>query len=373
MLGASTRRLALCAIGVLGCVLAGCGSTRTVEHVQRVITVERAAPRSTPAAGGSPTLSDLLERVQSGIVRIESEQCGGMVVGTGFELSPRIVATVEHVVDGASAIRLEQGDRLVATATIIGSDPGQDLALLLTDRSLEGHALRLAARQPQLGEEVAAIGFPLDLPLSVTQGTISGLGRTIPIDNYARHNLIQTDAALNPGNSGGPLISIKTSEVVGLVDLKDETANGLGFAVSSSVALNEFTHWKSKPEPVHAVGCPTTPAVPAPSTQLPPLFLLPPQAPSTGDPGPPTSGGNSGGEPTPGNEGNTGNTGDTGPGNTGNTGSGDTGSGNSGAGDTGSGNTGNTGPGDTGSGNTGTGDTGTPSTSTADPGSTGNT
>lgn len=80
----------------------------------------------------------------------------------------------------------------------------------------------------------------MGLPLSVTQGTLSGTDRTVPIDNYTRHNLIQTDAAVNPGNSGGPLLSIKSGRVVGLVDLGAEQAHGLGFAVSSKTALKEL-------------------------------------------------------------------------------------------------------------------------------------
>lgn len=111
------------------------------------MTVEKSpAPE---AAKSAPSLSSLMQRVQSGVVRIESDTCNTTEIGTGVQLSSHVVATVEHVVDGASAIRIKQGKRLLATARIIGADPDQDLALLLTDEPLPGQALRLASRPPE--------------------------------------------------------------------------------------------------------------------------------------------------------------------------------------------------------------------------------
>ena len=93
------------------------------------------------------------------------------------------------------------------------------------------------------------MGFPLGLPLSVSRGSVSGSGRNIPIDGETRRNLVQTDAAVNPGNSGGPLFS-STGEVVGLVDLGTSQAQGLAFAVSSRVAAPLLDAWRSSPQPV---------------------------------------------------------------------------------------------------------------------------
>jgi len=97
-----------------------------------------------------------------------------------------------------------------------------------------------------LGDDVAAIGFPLALPLTVTRGSVSGMDRTIPIDGLRRRTLIQTDAAVNPGNSGGPLIT-DNGAVVGLVDLGTTQANGLAFAVSSQVARPLVQAWQAAP------------------------------------------------------------------------------------------------------------------------------
>ena len=365
-----------------GGVLGGCGSTRTVVRTERTVTVEQKVSTAASTTATTPSLAGLMSRVQSGIVRIEADTCGGTNIGTGFEISRRVVATVERVVDGASAIRIKQNGQLIAHGNIIGADPSQDLALLLTDEPLHGDILRLADRQPQLGEEVAAIGFPLGLPLSVTQGAVSGLNRSIPINGYDRQNLIQTDAAVNPGNSGGPLISINTGDVVGLVDLRTDMANGLGFAVSSSVALREFAGWNNKRQPVHALSCANTPAALAASAQLPPYYVLPPygntpsgNTPSGNTPSGNTPSGNTPSGNTPSGNTPSGNTpsGNTPSGNTpsGNTPSGNTPSGNTPSGKTPSGNTpsGNTPSGNTPSGNTPSGNTGTSSTS----GSTGST
>src|SRR6266536_551215 len=82
-----------------------------------------------------------------------------------------------------------------------------------------GARLRFSSHAPSLGEDVIAVGYPLGLPLTVTKGAVSGLKRTIPIQGVRRLRLIQTDAAVNPGNSGGPLISTATGEMIGLIDL----------------------------------------------------------------------------------------------------------------------------------------------------------
>jgi S1-C subfamily serine protease len=225
-----------------------------------VVTVTTAAPATT-----APTFSTLVSDVRSGIVRIETTSCAGGAIGTGFLLSPRLVATVEHVVDGAFSITLKQNGRVVGHGTVVGEDAARDLALIRSDRAIGGHEFALAGRAPALGEDVAALGFPLGLPLTVTRGSVSGSDRTVPIDGLRRRDLVQTDAAVNPGNSGGPLIADDGS-VVGLVDLGTSEANGLAFAVSSLVAKPLLTAWKTAPQPVSPSSCTESPAqVAAPS------------------------------------------------------------------------------------------------------------
>jgi hypothetical protein len=124
---------------------------------------------------------------------------------------------------------------------------------------MRGYDFVLEKRAPELGEDVAVLGFPLGLPLSVSRGLVSGADRTVPIDGIKRRRLVQTDAAVNHGNSGGPLISLENGKVVGLVDIGTTQANGLAFAVSSQVAQPLLNAWAVSPQPIVAAGCEVEP------------------------------------------------------------------------------------------------------------------
>ena len=102
---------------------------------------------------------------------------------------------------------------------------------------------------------MGAFGFPLGLPLTVTKGSVSGLDRTIAIEGTQRRKLVQTDTALNPGNSGGPLIALGSGNVVGLVDAGNTEANGIAWAVNSKVAAAFIEAWKTSPQPVSGPTC----------------------------------------------------------------------------------------------------------------------
>jgi hypothetical protein len=210
-------------------------------------------------------LADTVKRVRSGVLRIVATSCDGVASGTGVIVAPHFVVTVEHVIDGATTIALQGGGHTLASAQVIGVDTDRDLALLYVKQPLSGHVFSFEPRAPRLGEEVAVLGYPLDLPLSVTRGTVSGLGRTIAIAHVQRRSLIQTDAAVNPGNSGGPLLSTRTGEVVGLVDLGSTRVNGIAFAVSGVVARSLVSAWKAAPQPHPLAHCVSAPVV-APTT-----------------------------------------------------------------------------------------------------------
>ena len=247
----------IAAIGLVGCGGSNSPQARTTTVVTRTVGASQTSSASQTLAASDP-LAGLVAKVRSAVIRIQTDACGAQEVGTGFLIGPRLVATVEHVVDGASSIQLVQGGRPVATGTVIGEDPARDVALVQSSVPISGRLLQLASRAPQLGESVAALGFPLGLPLTVTQGSISGLGRAIPIDGVRRRQLVQTDAAVNPGNSGGPLLAVGTGEVVGLVDLGTNLANGIGFAVSAQVAQPLMQAWQAAPQPIPVATCPST-------------------------------------------------------------------------------------------------------------------
>lgn len=230
---------------VLAVVVSGCGSGT------KPVAATGTTSQTTTAA--NPT-EQLVAKVKTGIIRIQTTTCNEQLVGTGFLVGPRLVATVEHVVDGAAAIVLKRQGRVLETAKVIGEDPTRDLALLETKKPISGYQFALATRSPRLAENVVALGFPLGLPLTVTEGSVSGLGRKIPIENVVRQKLVQTDAALNPGNSGGPLLATDTGQVIGLVDL-GTTAQGTSFAVSASVAGPLLKAWRVAPQPVPFDSC----------------------------------------------------------------------------------------------------------------------
>ena len=254
------------AIGVLvgtAALLTACGGSGTAT-----VTVTTTTPsQSRPAA--SLSFPALVAKVQSGVIRIETTNCNGLGVGTGILISPTLIVTVEHVVTGATSIALLRNGRIIGHGTVIGSDPARDVALVRSSKAIIGYHFHLGSRAPLLGESVAAIGFPLALPLTVTRGSVSGLGRTIPISGVNRRNLVQTDAAVNPGNSGGPLVT-DSGLVVGLVDLGARQANGVAFAVSATVAGPLIESWSVSPQPVPLMTCATS----TPSTYSPPAGQL---------------------------------------------------------------------------------------------------
>lgn len=253
---AAVAGVVLLAAGVAGYVVWHRSTpTRPVSAAPPASTSTTSSPPAPSSPTPSPTLSfaDLYAQENDGVIRIETVGCSDGGVGTGFLLSPTLVATVAHVVDQATVISLQTADRRT-TGTVIGMDQAADLALVRTAIPLTGHVFALATSTPPVGTRVAAIGFPLGDPITLTQGGISGLDRSIPIDGTTRTGMIETDTPINPGNSGGPLID-PDGHVVGLVDALQTEANGIGYAVPSSQASQAFTTWRAAPQPQPPAAC----------------------------------------------------------------------------------------------------------------------
>jgi hypothetical protein len=224
------------------------------------------SPTST-AVPGSPTppsFSELFAQDSSGVVRLDGTSCSGSAIGTGFLVAPNLVATAAHVVNGAAVIGATVGSD-TRVGSVVGIDTGDDVALVRLNQPLPGHVFGLQAAPPIVGSPVAALGFPEGLPITFTQGSISGLDRTIPVEGQTRAGLIQTDASVNPGNSGGPLLD-PGGKVVGLVDAGATGAQGISFAVSSKVAEPLLASWQASPQTVASqsdCGSPTGPSADA--------------------------------------------------------------------------------------------------------------
>lgn len=166
------------------------------------------------------------------------------VSGTGFFINDQgYILTNNHVVEGTKEVNIVLSDGSQQNATIVGTDPYSDIAVLKTDGKVLAVATLGNSDKLDPGESVIAIGSPLgDFKNTVTVGVVSATGRSIDTGNgYTIENLIQTDAAINHGNSGGPLVDL-AGEVIGINTLivrdsgNGDVAEGLGFAIPVNTA-----------------------------------------------------------------------------------------------------------------------------------------
>ncbi len=179
-------------------------------------------------------------RVGPSVVRLDirSGGRGRGGSGSGVILSPDgLILTNSHVVQGAKQAEVTALDGRIFSGRVLGDDPGTDLALVRIDENATLPAARLGnSKGLKPGEIAIAIGNPFGFDASVTAGVISALGRSLRSRNgWLIDDVIQTDAALNPGNSGGPLVSAR-GEVIGINTAIISGAQGICFAVASNTA-----------------------------------------------------------------------------------------------------------------------------------------
>ena len=204
---------------------------------------------STEESSGSSDVAKVAARLANSVVTISSDiasdSTNGEATGTGVVItSDGEILTNAHVVEDASEVRvLFAGDTEPVVARVLAADAGNDLALLKVNASNLVAATFAKPGSVKLGDQVVAIGYALALDggPSVTTGIVSALKRTIFTDSGALNRLIQTDAAISSGNSGGPLANMR-GEVVGIntaVARSDgnSAANNIGFAISVDETL----------------------------------------------------------------------------------------------------------------------------------------
>jgi len=199
------------------------------------------------ASAGQNSLVALYQQTNPGVVSIEVATVRGGTLrgagaGSGFIYDDQgHIVTNNHVVDGATQVAVIFYNGQQAEASIVGTDPNSDLAVIKVDRLANGaHPLPLGdSDRVAVGESVIAIGNPFALGNSMTAGIVSAVGRTIDsgATPFSIPRAIQTDAAINHGNSGGPLLNL-SGQVIGVnAQIASETdANaGVGFAIPSNM------------------------------------------------------------------------------------------------------------------------------------------
>jgi putative serine protease PepD len=234
-------------------VYAGVGShnTKTVVHE---VTVSSAQPASRAPLDAA----EVYRTAHKGVVEITVSLPEGQAQGSGWVYDSKgDIVTNDHVVDGASSIRVQFPDGSSYSAHLVGTDPSTDLGVIKVDApSSKLYPLAVGdSNQLVVGNPVFAIGAPFGLEETFTSGIVSALHRQMTSPSgFAIADSIQTDAAINHGNSGGPLLNA-SGEVVGVnTQIKSDSGGneGVGFAVPSNTIKNVVSQILATGEAQHA-------------------------------------------------------------------------------------------------------------------------
>jgi putative serine protease PepD len=212
--------------------LSGCGE-------QRAAQVAAAVPASASATAVETQMVKVIKHVSPTVVQI---QCGDRL-GAGIVFDDRgDVVTNAHVIGGARSCKVALSSDKQHSASIVGSDASHDVAVVHLAGATPAPATFADSSEVQVGDMVLAMGNPLGLRSSVTQGIVSSLNRNVAESRQVElSTLIQTSAQINPGNSGGALVDL-SGRVIGIPTLTavdaefgDAQAPGIGFAIPSNV------------------------------------------------------------------------------------------------------------------------------------------
>ncbi|HEX7255186.1 MAG TPA: trypsin-like peptidase domain-containing protein [Gaiellaceae bacterium] len=213
---------------------------------------ESASPANQPVVATTSSTAALYKRVKNAVVEVHAanggqetpfgDQSPGQATGSGFVIDEEgHIVTNQHVVDGAGSVRVEFSDGTEVAAEVVGTDPSTDIAVLDVDRpSSELTTLSFAPTGAlEVGNPVIVLGSPFGLEGTLTTGVISAVGREIRSPNgFTIENAVQTDAALNHGNSGGPVLDTQGRVVGVAAQIRSESggSDGVGYAIPGDTA-----------------------------------------------------------------------------------------------------------------------------------------
>jgi putative serine protease PepD len=221
----------------------GAGAAAALDggtQVTRTVTSPQADTKVT-ADTGTTTVNSVYERSKQGVVDITVNSQGSRAEGSGIVLDQKgDIVTNQHVVEGAATIEVRFANGTKASANVVGEDASNDVAVVRVTSvdATELHPLGFGdSSKTAVGNGVIAIGSPYGLQGSLTVGVVSALGRSITSPNsHTQSGVIQTDAPINPGSSGGPLLDSQ-GNVIGM-NAQIESASGgntgVGFAIPSN-------------------------------------------------------------------------------------------------------------------------------------------
>jgi S1-C subfamily serine protease len=239
--------VALICIVAAGVVLATRDSPRPLDPAQVGTIASDVVAKAIKAQQAAPATSAVVyQKILPSIVTIETERPsskrGSEGLGAGVIVNTSgSILTAFHVIDGATSIKVGFIDGTTSEATIASADPATDIAVLTPERTPSVIVPAVLGGGDQVGDAAFAVGHPLGYAGSLTAGVISGLNRSIKAPHgKTLHGLIQFDAAVNPGNSGGPLLN-RAGQVIGIVTAlanpsRDGYFIGIGFAVPIGTA-----------------------------------------------------------------------------------------------------------------------------------------
>lgn len=233
--------LIVLAAGIMGTLYFTNGKSSSAGAVNKNVTIT-----------SNESISESIDKVYDAVVVVNNYQNGRLAgYGSGFvykkDSKYGYVLTNNHVVEGASSIKLTLSSGEEIDATVLGTDEYMDIAVLRIDADKVLQVAEIGdSTQSKLGDTVFTVGTPVstDYAGTVTKGIISGENREITVTNNGTEYMmeaIQIDASINPGNSGGPLVNIN-GEVIGVnsVKLVESSVEGMGFAIPIEVAMSQI-------------------------------------------------------------------------------------------------------------------------------------